>query len=487
MFEQSVFTTKRNNIDIYDASHINTLQTELVRTQLALDDVEDEVDTLSGPFVTVGTAVGSDYICDGVADDVQIQAAIDAVTAAGGGVVFIRKGTYVLSTTVYMRASITLMGAGQNVTILQAKAAWTDNLAMIETANSPTYCIIRSLTLDGNKANQTTQDQDGIGLYSGSGHKVLDVDIKNLNRNSGDWAGIYITAQRCVIERCRVYDCETHGIYVGSGKAMIDNCYLFSNFIGIEINSSEAYITNCDIESSTSHGLYVTDSYVKVSNVGSSSNGGVGFYNLTADGCSFNACTAISNTSFGFQIDVGNSVFTGCKAISNGNSGFYSFGTNNTFSGCMAQSNLVSGFQIAGNYNAVSGCICESNVYGILVSGNYNSISGNNVRANTQHGIYLGPAVVRNSISSNVVNCSTALAADNTYSGIFLTGTCLRNTVIGNNIFGDGGTNDLAYCIREAAAADNYNLFVGNTALGADTAQISTQGANSVSANNITT
>jgi len=38
----------------------------------------------------------ADYHCDGTADDVQIQAAIDALPA-GGGKVFLLEGTYALT------------------------------------------------------------------------------------------------------------------------------------------------------------------------------------------------------------------------------------------------------------------------------------------------------------------------------------------------------------------------------------------------------
>lgn len=34
-----------------------------------------------------------DYICDGTADDVQIQAAIDQVEALGGGIIHLTAGT----------------------------------------------------------------------------------------------------------------------------------------------------------------------------------------------------------------------------------------------------------------------------------------------------------------------------------------------------------------------------------------------------------
>lgn len=54
----------------------------------------------------------ADYICDGVADDVQIQAAINAVAAAGGGVVFLRANfnPYRISVPIEMAENVELRG-----------------------------------------------------------------------------------------------------------------------------------------------------------------------------------------------------------------------------------------------------------------------------------------------------------------------------------------------------------------------------------------
>lgn len=50
-------------------------------------------------YTTVGTVVGeSDYVCDGTADEVQIQQALTYVGTIGGGVVYIKKGTYNFAT-----------------------------------------------------------------------------------------------------------------------------------------------------------------------------------------------------------------------------------------------------------------------------------------------------------------------------------------------------------------------------------------------------
>lgn len=92
--------------------------------------------TFSLPFTTVGFSK-ADYVCDGVADDVQIQAAIDAVSTAGGGIVYIKEGTYDITSNVnvlytfYSNVSyygiaiknkVRLIGAGVGKTILNNAA-----------------------------------------------------------------------------------------------------------------------------------------------------------------------------------------------------------------------------------------------------------------------------------------------------------------------------------------------------------------------------
>ena len=68
--------------------------------------------------VTVG-ASHADYICDGTADDVQIQEAITAVSAAGGGIVYIKKGTYDITSEITAKNNVWVLGDGIDVTNLQ--------------------------------------------------------------------------------------------------------------------------------------------------------------------------------------------------------------------------------------------------------------------------------------------------------------------------------------------------------------------------------
>lgn len=67
-------------------------------------------------FYTVGYS-NADYIVDGTADEVQINLAIVAANAAGGGTVFIKEGAYNCAASVAMLSNVIIMGAGYGTRI----------------------------------------------------------------------------------------------------------------------------------------------------------------------------------------------------------------------------------------------------------------------------------------------------------------------------------------------------------------------------------
>lgn len=79
---------------------------------------------------------GPTYTCDGTADDVQIQAAVDAIKAAGGGRVVLSAGRFEIATPVQVagngsrfgRARISIQGAGMGVTMLRTFAGTTSSI-----------------------------------------------------------------------------------------------------------------------------------------------------------------------------------------------------------------------------------------------------------------------------------------------------------------------------------------------------------------------
>lgn len=85
---------------------------------------------------TVGPAGSSaDYVCDGAADEVEINQAITAVNAAGGGTVQLRAGTYTTAASVVMKTNVRLIGEGIGNTIITGAAS---DYSLINTPKSGT-------------------------------------------------------------------------------------------------------------------------------------------------------------------------------------------------------------------------------------------------------------------------------------------------------------------------------------------------------------
>ena len=78
----------------------------------------------SAAHVSGGSCADPDYTVDGTADNVQIQAAIDA--AGADDTVYLCAGTYHLANTLLGGDPMTLQGAGQGVTILDGGATFAN-------------------------------------------------------------------------------------------------------------------------------------------------------------------------------------------------------------------------------------------------------------------------------------------------------------------------------------------------------------------------
>lgn len=84
--------------------------------------------TVASSTAPASVRAAASYVCDGTADDVQIQAAIDDVQADGGGIVQLSPGNFNLAATITINGTldennpktVTLKGCGQQVTELTA-------------------------------------------------------------------------------------------------------------------------------------------------------------------------------------------------------------------------------------------------------------------------------------------------------------------------------------------------------------------------------
>jgi len=135
-------------------------------------------------FVTVGFA-DADYICDGTDDHVQIQAAVDAVNTAGGGVVFVKSGDYEFDTTpVSLKSNVYIKGAGMS-TVLHRKS----DSVLTRLFNSPNEDLanfgISDLVIDFQASAITVSNNAisfGSDTYSTSHVYLENIVFKNVSK-----------------------------------------------------------------------------------------------------------------------------------------------------------------------------------------------------------------------------------------------------------------------------------------------------------------
>lgn len=116
-------------------------------------------------------------ICDGVDDQVEIQAAIDALPA-GGGTILLLEGTYTCSavTTQYSilinKNNVHLTGQGSG-TVIKVKDSFGDANKMLLHLLNANYCSVTNMAFDGNRTNNPTSHIEGIYLDGTSCYNLV--------------------------------------------------------------------------------------------------------------------------------------------------------------------------------------------------------------------------------------------------------------------------------------------------------------------------
>lgn len=154
---------------------------------LTSDEIKIVIEKISGlsgsaidarqPYTIVGFDDDVDYKCDGTADDVQIQAAIDAVSAAGGGYIHLKGGDFDISATLTLKNNVYLAGEGAQATKLQQ--SFTGSL--FENTSSPTRiyrCGVSNMMLTRASIAGST---NGIDLTDVSFFESYNIEITNFN------------------------------------------------------------------------------------------------------------------------------------------------------------------------------------------------------------------------------------------------------------------------------------------------------------------
>jgi len=354
----------------------------------------------------------ADFVCDGVNDHVEIQAAIDVLPATGGEVKLL-EGTYNIEATINLDSYQTLRGCGRNTNLATVTANLTFLSAVGGAGTEKTGIIVADLQIDG-----------GAGAISDYGISFYYVDysfIQNVYSRRHASCGMLLENSDFNTIEGNVCQGNSDGIrlHISNNNTITgNNCP--GNDYGIRLRdtcSNNTVVGNTCIGNTDGIQLY-----------GSSNN------TVTGNTCQGGAAVGINLTA-----SSDNNTVTGNTCQGNSSHGITLTGSDN---------NTISGNTFQGNYNGIyltTGCI-------------KNTISGNTCQGNTRRGIHLYNSCDNNLISEN--SCQ-----DNSWDGIYIKNSD-GNTITGNVCQGSGlhgigieGCNNGAIigntCTENSQDADN--------------------------------
>ena len=264
----------------------------------------------------------ADFLCDGTDDDVQIQAAIDAIGADSprGGTVILHPGTYHCTSAINLRTSsndkemISLCGIANG--IKDTWIAWADG----------TNC-------DGIIYEATTTLRGRFKL----------ANMQLANHNDGSYWTLKITA----IDGGSIYDCIFENLYVSAGGNSYDRscggCYIEADWA--------SHFSRCTIEDSR----------------------GTGFKADNSVNPSFESCFFAANKGHGCWIVTYRASFVNCAFENNGEAGVYNkhglyldaSGARDKIVNCYAADNYGKGFFIRASETTLTNCIAKNNGLGL--------------------------------------------------------------------------------------------------------------------------
>ncbi len=415
----------------------------------------------------------ADYRADGTADDVEIQAAIDAATAAGGGTVFLMDGTFNIASTINIKTGVTLRGTGFGSELFLTASSDT---SVIGENDNPTNFEIRDLRIDGNGTNNATGTNYGIVLSgTGSGASAASVP-----------GGL--------IDNVEIEDVDDSFIYISTGTdIMINNVRLIdmiqgSRAVQIDSSSDDISISNSYFAADTGQGVYVTGSSSNIiinDNLfdGNGTSAGMdqgvyvvnGIYMTIADNVFDGVDNAGVYTGADYSTISGNVIYDTATAIDVAGFNNFTVIDGNSIRNVNRGINLSTADDVVVSNNsldegtggtqegilvnasdrvAISGNIVDGFTQGINISGvGFGSVIDGNTLSNMSNiGIFLQSGSTSGIVSDNSIYNATGATAD---SSIEIGGDNIQ--VLGNRIEDTAGTG---YAIELQATADGS--IVGN-------------------------
>ena len=169
------------------------------------NDAKAEIKTWAGILQAAGYPV---WVCDGTADDVEIQAAIGAMT--GGGLISLTDGTFNLAATVTINTGgISVKGVNEARTIIKPGGAFA--AITIGSAGSPNQVFLEDFSIVDPTPNTATGiSLPGTGVANSPGRIHIEaITLKDLATGlSGNWI------QAMWLDGCWFDNCRTKAINI---------------------------------------------------------------------------------------------------------------------------------------------------------------------------------------------------------------------------------------------------------------------------------
>ena len=191
---------------------------------------------------------------DGSTDDITAITDAIAVAPSTGAIVFFPAGTYIISTPIFVKSNVTLLGVGMGVTTIKLKdsvmpGAGADGGRVITNTNwsvvgsTDQNIEIRNLTVDGNKANNpdvALGSAAGISFGYATNVRIINCELKNIDGYAAIYFGDTISGAETTnpglhVEGCVIRDSVASTAGGSYGQAMFItapqtvSCYITNN------------------------------------------------------------------------------------------------------------------------------------------------------------------------------------------------------------------------------------------------------------------
>lgn len=398
-------------------------------------------------FVASSTApsflkASAEKVCDGVADDVEINAAIVATTTVGGRV-RLSGGSFALAARVTHKSNVNLCGMGA-ATVLQAGAGVSAGVVTGASGDAITDASIEDLLIDGGAIAAV----NGIQVTNGSRLRVERVRIQNVAKN-----GVVLTTHSDAdLKRLRIDTPSDAGIEIlGGTDNTIDRCTVLSS-------GSSGVIK---------HGIYLTSTAIGTKILNARVDNPQGAMSIFIDstctdtqitGGRFTS-TSSNKEAIGIVAGAVRTVVTGVNVDTTGDNGISVSANECTVTGCTVKNAWNNGIYVAGSNCTVTGnTVHNCNLSGSTFAGINLPASSNNVV--TGNRIYDDQGVPTMAYGiKEVTSATNHTYSNNTISGavtapyLLLTNSTSKLTDSGKAALTDGATVNV-----DAAVADALTL-----------------------------